>query len=369
MINVGIGTTRLILGDEGNKIDGIGVYTKHLTESLITQGQLVTPFAFLGSKQVESQNITALGDFSYQAIFSAMTQAPFINSKKIDKAVDVFHATDHFIPKLHKTPVIATIMDSMTLSHPEWARGRGRKTKAYFFKQSAKWAQQVITISEYSANEINHYFDIPESKISVIPLGVDESCYQKIPDFHKQQVLARYNLPENYFINIGTIQPRKNIQRLIAAHKQLPLLTQEQHPLVLIGTMGWGSEDLKERIKTSEHIYYLDYIPLKDKYALLQSSIALVFPSLYEGFGLPILEAFAANIPVISSKTTSIPEVAGGAALLINPLDECELTDAMYEISLNNKLRIALKIKGLKRAKQFSWAKTAEKTQQVYYKI
>jgi len=369
MIKVGLGVTVLKQGQRNGYIDGIGVYTKHLLEELNTTPVDVKEFAFFSPKSVHGHSEIALGKFSYQTIWSAVTKGSLWSAEEVDKRVDLFHSTDHYIPKLKKTPVVATIMDPITLSHPEWVAGKGRKIKNYLFRSSAQWAQQIITISAYSAEAIAYHFGIPESRITVIPLGVEECCHQKISDEKIKRVLEYYQLPEKCFINIGTIQPRKNIARLIAAHNLLPLEIQEKHPLVIIGRNGWNSDQLVKKLQQNaygKYVRWINYISIEDKYALLQSSLALVFPSLYEGFGLPILEAFASNTPVISSNVTAIPEVVGDAGVLINPYSEQEIANAMHSMATNSALRRELKQKGRERVKLYSWRNTAKKTQDVY---
>ena len=366
-MNVGLGTTLLTKGQASGHLDGIAVYTKHLLENLPSAGIDVSRFAFI-EKQIDD-NVIPLGKFSSQAIISTLSGSSFYSSRKIEQDVRLFHATDHQIPKLTNTPVVATIMDPIPLAHPEWVSGRYRGLKNVIFKRMAQWADHVITISEYSAQAIEEHFRIPRSQISVIPLGVDEQCFNRVSEQKKHEVLSRYNLPSEYFIFIGTLQPRKNVERLLQAFLQLPDDIQLKHPLVIIGRHGWSCEHLVEQLnqlKTSKRVYWLDYVSFADKYALLQSSLAMVFPSLYEGFGLPVLEAFASDIPVITSTITSLPEVAADAAILIDPYSVDEITHAMLNVATDTALVKQLRILGQQRVKAFSWQNTAEQTATIY---
>ena len=366
-MRVGLGTTVLSRGNASGHIDGIGLYTKHLLEHLPPTGIEVTHFEF--SKKKLDTNVISLGEFSSQTIISTFTGSSFYSSRQVEKEVKLFHATDHRIPKLANTPVVATIMDPIPLAHPEWVSGKYRGLKNLLFKRMGQWAEHVITISEFSAVEIEEHFAIPRSQISVIPLGVDEKCFNRISKEKKDEVLSRYNLTSEYFVCIGTLQPRKNITRLLDAFLQLPDELQRKNPLVIIGRNGWNCESLVGRLnklKNSKRVFWLDYVPFQDKYALIQSSVAMVFPSLYEGFGLPLLEAFASDIPVITSNITSLPEVTADAAILVDPYSIDDISQAMLDIATNSDLQLKMRILGQERVKSFSWRHTAEKTASIY---
>ena len=366
-MKVALGTTVLSRGKASGQIDGIGLYTRHLLEHLPAIGIEVSRFGFI-EKHLD-ENVISLGKFSPQAIISSITGSPFYSSRKIEKNVRLFHATDHLIPKLKNIAVVATIMDPIPLSHPEWVSGSYQGLKKVLFKRMGQWTDHIITISEYSAQEIQEHFSIPRSKISVIPLGVDEECFNRISNQKKNEVLSRYHLASEYFVYIGTLQPRKNVNRLLDAFLQLPDEVQFKHPLVIIGRNGWNSESLVERLnklKGSKRVFWLDYVSFTDKYALLQSSLAMVLPSLYEGFGLPILEAFASDIPVITSNITSLPEVAAEAAILIDPYSTDDIAQAMLNIATDKALHNKMSILGRQRVKSFSWQSTAEKTANIY---
>ena len=366
-MKVGIGTTALLNGKTSGHMDGIAVYTKHLLEHLPTTGIEVTRFGFVKKKL--DTNVISLGSFEPQTVISTLTCSSFYSSRKVKNKVRLFHATDHLIPKLSKIPVIATIHDPIPLAHPEWVTGKYRGLKNVLYKRMGKWADHVITISEFAAEEIHEHFSIAREKISVIPQGVDEQCFNRVSEQKKREVLERYNLPSQYFIFIGTLQPRKNVTRILDAFLALPDEIQCQHPLVIIGRVGWNCEDLVGRLiklKKSKLVFWLNYVSFTDKYALLQSSMAMVFPSLYEGFGLPVLEAFASDIPVITSNITSLPDVAADAAILIDPYSVDDISHAMFSIATDKILHKQLCGLGRERVKSFSWLNTAEKTAGIY---
>jgi glycosyltransferase involved in cell wall biosynthesis len=241
-----------------------------------------------------------------------------------------------------------------------------RRVMNWAFVQLARAADHILTISQFSAADIAEGLRIPPERITAIPLGVDETFFERAD---AQPVLERHGLRPGYFLFVGTLQPRKNLGRLIAAHEALPPQVRERHPLVIAGREGWGADSFRvplERAIASGHCRWLRYVPAGDLPALLQQAHALVFPSLYEGFGLPVLEAFACGTPVAASSATSIPEVAGNAALLMDPLRTEELRDAMLRLAEDGALARQLADRGLERARQFSWSTTVERTLQVY---
>jgi alpha-1,3-rhamnosyl/mannosyltransferase len=286
--------------------------------------------------------------------------------------LDIFHATDHHIPKLNKTPVVATVHDLIPFIHPEWSSSESRRIKNILFKKTITWADHIITVSEYSRNDILNYFNLSEEKISVTPEGVDPVYFEHIPEKHLNKVLDRYQLKEGFFLFIGTLQPRKNLERIIEAHNLLPDDIRKNHPLVIVGREGWCVEELLPKLMAKQEqreAFWLKYLPQDDVLALLKKAKALVFASLYEGFGLPVLEAFASRCPVIASNTTSLPEVAGDAAYLVNPLDVDAIKEAL-ELFVSDSDIVSEKVElGVSQAQKFTWEACAKKTLDVYTKV
>jgi glycosyltransferase involved in cell wall biosynthesis len=242
--------------------------------------------------------------------------------------------------------------------------------KGYVFKKSSHWATEVITISEHSKREIVRWFGISEENITVTPLGVNESWYQPAAEEERLRVKAKYDLPESFFFFVGTLQPRKNIRRIIDAHKSLPPALRRECPLVIAGRHGWKCDAEVEELRNCQDgtLRWLQYVPSDDLLPIFKQATALVWPSLNEGFGLPVVEAFAAGLPVVTSNTTSLPEVAGDAAILVNPENTGEIADAMRQMATDDALRSDLRARGQSRAKQFTWDHTARLTIDVYRK-
>ena len=371
VMRVGFGASVLARGLQLGQLDGIAYYTQELSRELVQMRCELNPVIFGKAKLETLQGFTTehWSRFSTNALISALTGVDHPGRMRGANKIDLFHATDHLIPRLRATPVLATLMDAIPLAHPEWVHSRLRPIQNILWKKTASWAQHIVTISEYSKFQIAEHFNIPPRNISVVPLGVDKRYFEALSSQYVGQVLKTYGLPTSFFLFIGTLQPRKNILRIIQSHQALPIHMRKAFPLVIVGRNGWDSQELITMMQDAagrEPIQWLGAVSDLEKRALLQSATALVFPSLSEGFGLPVLEAFASQTPVITSNTTSLPEVAADAALLVNPMDVAEIANAMQTLIQNENLILQLKTLGLSRAQQFTWRACAQATLAVY---
>ncbi|MBE8971212.1 glycosyltransferase family 4 protein, partial [Nostocales cyanobacterium LEGE 12452] len=222
--------------------------------------------------------------------------------------------------------------------------------------QVFKQAQHIICISQTTAKDITDFYEIPASKITAIPLAYDRTHFHHL------------NLPtSNYFLYIGRQDPYKNIQRLISAFAALPNC--KDYELWLVGPIDSRyTPTLKVQVAelgVTNQVKFLDYVPYSELPKIINQAIALVFPSLWEGFGLPVLEAMACGTPVITSNLSSLPEVAGDAAILIDPYNTGEITEAMQAIATNSELRSRLSSQGITHSQKFSWEKTGKATAEV----
>lgn len=371
-MKVGYGVTVLSRCIAQNSVDGIGSYTNELLSRFHAREDVdIVPFSFnakIPSELLRNNSPVQLSGFAKRALYSGITSLPFFGGGALSEEVNLVHSTDHLIPKLRKTPVVATLMDAIPLSHPEWVTYKYRALKNALWRKSSHWAEHIITISEYSKSEIVTHFGVSEKKITVIPLAVDQRWFSVVSAQVRDEVSKRLQLPKSYYLFVGTLQPRKNIRRVIEAHQSLPCAIRAENPLIIVGREGWDS-DVVDGLKArsyGDNIRWLQYINISDLYVVVSLATGLVFPSLHEGFGLPVLEAMAAGTPVITSNNTSLPEVAGDAALLIDPLDVTAISDAMLQIVEDELLASELKIKGGARARQFTWERCAEETIEVY---
>ena len=369
MIRVGFCTYVLNKGMSDGTLDGIGQYTKALQKHLLSppldQEITLVPFTF---DQTQKDSLR-LGQHALNTVWSSLSGKNFLGTRALNRAVDVIHATDHHIPRCSPTPLVATVMDVIPLSHPEWVSNELRTLKNILWKKSFSWADRIITISDYSKSEIVKWTDVAADKISVIPLGVDANWFLRCPEQEIARVRDTYQLPNDFFIALGTLQPRKNIESTILAHRSLPQAERLKTPLIIVGRAGWKCDALIKLIGQESHpgaLRWLNRVSDEDIPALLQIACALVFPSLLEGFGLPVLEAFASNLPVIAGRASCLPEVAGDAAILVEPRDVDEIAMAMRRIRDDLSLRNQLKHLGLQKAQQFTWDACARSTTEIY---
>jgi alpha-1,3-rhamnosyl/mannosyltransferase len=263
-------------------------------------------------------------------------------------------------------------MDVIPLSHPHFIKTKSRFIKPYLWKKLTQRANHIITISDFSKNEIVSAMGYPEENITSIPLGVDARYFERLPNEEIQKTLDALQITRPFFLCIGSIQPRKNLGRILRAHASLPNNLAKEFPLVIAGKLAWDDGQTLYEIEkgiSEQRCVWVNYVSDLEKRCLLQTSMGMVFTSLYEGFGLPILEAFASQTPVLTSNCTSMPEVAGGSALLVDPLNIESIRDGLLEL-LNNQTKVQdLKMSGLQRAKLFTWDRVATDTQKVYQSL
>ena len=376
MKTVGFGTTVWAHGEAAGFLDGIGIYTRALWRELALLAEVeraelqLKPYAF--GKQAPTLECGTPGILSTRFpmhCLSATVLGTALPQSRLDTALDLFHATDHRIPRISGVPVVATVMDVIALTHPEWIRQRLHSFKSFLFERTILSAQRIITISEYSKRDIVKHVGVDPDRIHVTPLGVERDYFTRVEDICKAEVLNRLGLRPGFFLFVGTLQPRKNLDTAIEAHQRLPAAVRKRYPLVIVGREGWSSEATIARLQRLEQrgeASWLRYLPRQEVLALLQSACALVFPSLYEGFGLPVLEAFASRCPVITSNTTSLPEVAGDSAWLVDPQDVDALSLTMQALLESEALKQSMIGSGYQRALSFTWRACAEKTLDVY---
>jgi len=369
-LSVAIGITSLERDRAGGGGDGLAEYAVHLLKALDGFADVAaTPYAFVEASA--NDGCVYGGSFEPQ-VAQALAFGSFFHSldDALPQSVRLVHATDHRIPRLKNRPVVATLHDAIALSHLDGLRYRWKGLRAFIFKQTARWATQIITVSHHSKKEIVKWFGIPEDRITVTPLGVDEKWHAAVPSEDLARVKAKYRLPERFFLFVGTLQPRKNVRRIIDAHRSLPPQLRREVPLIIAGRHGWMCDAEVAELQSCQDgtLRWLQYVPSEDLLPIFKQATALVWPSLNEGFGLPVLEAFAAGLPVVTSNTTSLPEVAGDAALLVDPENTGEIADAMRQMATDDAMRSDLRARGLSRAKQFTWDRTARLTIDVYCK-
>jgi glycosyltransferase involved in cell wall biosynthesis len=262
--------------------------------------------------------------------------------------------------------MVVTVHDVSFLHNPGWFRSGRALYYRHGVARSVRLAKRVIAVSQATANDLVERLNVPSERVDVVPNGVGES-FRPVGDAVRNEVCERYGLPEAFLLYVGTLEPRKNLARLIQAWSSVA--GQCPHHLVLAGREGWGVGSIRRAAAGSPHaerIRFLGHVPVEDLPALYGAAAASLYPSLFEGFGLPVLEAMACGTPVLTSKVSSLPEVAGEAALSVDPTDVEAISEGILRLLTDQELRRSLKEKGTARAAEFSWRRTAQRTLESY---
>ncbi len=299
-----------------------------------------------------------------------------IHRNRIFKECDIYHSMYDALPKYnsrYKTVRMMTIYDIIPLLFPDYFEEkfieRFRRIVTSFIKNK----DFLFTISENSRKDVSEYFGMDPQRIIVTPLAASPTLYFPVSDVNLiEKTKIHFGLQGNpYFLTLATIEKRKNLQTSIAAFKKIINEPDgKDFHFVLIGTVGWKVEKLLKEIQEDkqlrDRVHFTGFI--EDKYlsALYSGATGFVYPSFYEGFGLPPLEAMQCGVPVICSNTSSLPEVVGDAGILVDPGDADGIAEAMKQLITNDSVRIDYSQKGIKRAQQFSWKSCAEKTIEGY---
>jgi glycosyltransferase involved in cell wall biosynthesis len=277
---------------------------------------------------------------------------------------DVTFVPSHTLPLNFPGPAVVTVHDLGYIYFPNAHPGFSRRYLEWSTRHSVERATRVIADSLATVSDLAAHYQVSENKMTLVYPGVDESL-ERVTDPAKQAFMrARYHLPERYFLFIGTLQPRKNIARIVQAYAKWR--TRQSKPdigLVIAGPQGWLYDP--KWTTGVEGLVLPGYIQDEDIAALYSGAEALLFPTLHEGFGFPVLESMRCGTPVITSNTSSLPEVAGEAALLVNPRDVDAITNAIECIVTEKNIREDLIAKGYEQVKRFTWKRSAEQTIQV----
>ena len=282
--------------------------------------------------------------------------------------VHVLHAPAYTAPLFGTVPIVLTIHDVSYARHPEWYPYRRDVVRRAFYRRSARAARLIVTDSEFSAGEIVAAYNIPRERIAVVPLGVE-------PRFSPASSSDRCELPQEisgpFLLHVGDLHERRNLATVVDA-----VIAARRHfggasavSLVLAGVdrgIGDGLCAIAAEADVPEAVIKLGPVSEELLLSLYRCATALVYPSLYEGFGLPVLEAMACGTPVIASRAASMPEVLGDAGILLDPLHIPSWTDAIVSVVNDDDRRSVMRSKGMARASEFTWARTARRTLEVY---
>ena len=266
-------------------------------------------------------------------------------------------------------PALTTVHDLSWLSYPDAHPVERVKFLDRHLPKTLARADLVLTDSEFIAAEIATRFALPRAKIRAIPLGVDAAYHPRTAE-EILATLAKHRLEHSaYLLVVATLEPRKNLARLVRAYAALPTATKARHPLVIVGARGWLNHELERTLTPLEAagaVRRLGYVGEDELPALYAGAHAFAFPSLYEGFGLPVLEAMASGVPVLTSNVSSLPEVAGDAALLVDPNDEDALREGLVRLLDDSAWRTNASARGLARSRDYPWSRCVDATIDAY---
>ncbi len=288
-------------------------------------------------------------------------------SLKFTNKVDVFLATtSYIIPALSFVKCVTVICDLVVFSRfSEKHILKSRILEKITLKRAIKKSSKIIAISKNTKEDIFAHFGTPSEKIAVIYLAASESF---MPIENKEivyEVAKKYNLPLKFILFVGTLEPRKNIPKLIESYMMLETVIRREFKLVIVGKKGWYYKEIFDAVKKTKlekDIIFTGYIPDNDLPIIYNAASLFIFPSLYEGFGLPILEALSCGIPTIVSNISSLPEIVGNAAILVDPNNKKEISNAIQKVLFSASLNQELRQVGPIQAAEFSWSKTARET-------
>lgn len=337
---------------------GIGVYTQNLVAAL---------------KKVDKENqYLYYGEESprdFSTVPRILRENTYLTARSFLDGLDVFHVPGYGVPLCSRGTLVATVHDVIGMIFPENLPPGARLYWGTWLPWVVSRADRIVADSQCTKRDLMRLMGVAEEKIRVIHLAA-EPAFRPITDaLALAQVRKRFNLTKPFVLYVGTVEPRKNLERVMEAWAAVKRRTKLPHQLVVAGRLDWAYEkvsDLVRRLEIKRDVVFTGYVRDEELPLLYNACDLFVFPSLYEGFGMPVLEAMACGVPVLTSNTSSIPEVAGDAAILVDPTDTEQMTRGIQQGLEDDALRERLRRAGPARAAQFSWEKTARETLEVY---
>ena len=369
---------RTILNPKSGEGAGVGYYTYFLVKNLLAidhknEYVLFFDWRFKDWSEFQKKNVTTkYFPFSqYNKFLPFAYSHMLISAYLLKEGLDVFHSPVSSLPLTYPKKSVITVHDLAIYENPSWFPSQIFSTKL-LVPRSLRSADTIIAVSQSTKKDLQDIFNVPAKKIKVIYEG---ASVDKIKVKNKKlDSLFKFKLSLNYILFVGTLTPRKNIVNLLRAYKKVltwnPRLA--GHQLVLAGARDYKSELVFDEIKLlrlTKQVRYLGYVTHNQKMELIKNATCFTYPSSYEGFGLPVLEAMSLGTPVITSNVSSLPEVAGRAALLVDPEKEEDIAAALKKILNDRALRLRLSRLGRQQAEKFNWETCARETLGVYEKF
>ena len=354
---------------------GIGTYIRNLLQELAKIDQeneyvLFTRPQDLGVAESLGENFRAVANRSGHYSIAEQISIPLAARRE---RLDLFHATHYVLPALTPSKSVVTIHDCIHLMFPDYLGQRlGYAYARASLYTAAHKSDRIFTVSEASKRDILKFFKVPPEKIVVTHNALDDRFRAAPSEEHVVQTRERYQLSHSYLLYVGNIKPHKNLERLIEAFHLVRSEGRSELELLIIGDEISKLQALRRAVhKYDIHRYvrFLGYVPDKTLAVLYRLATVFVFPSLYEGFGLPPLEAMASGTPVVTSNVSSLPEVVGEAAVLVDPYSAEAIASGILKVLRSTHLREELRKRGLERVQEYSWARSVKRVREVYDEV
>lgn len=368
-----------------SKFTGIAKYTYEISRRILQMRQNVDATFYYGycTKKLYFPEVVDISTeerlakklknlLTKSTYFKKIARASILfSSKFMNRECDIYWEPNtvpiRYIMSKH---LITTVHDFSFHAYPEWHR---KETREYFqkhFWDNIVRSKTIITASQYTKNEICEILHYNPANVHVIYHGVDHDNFKVYERHMLNSFNELYELPEKFILFVGSIEPRKNLKNALRAYNSLPDAFKKEYKFLLAGFSGWNNAEVMEIIcQEKGNIIYLGYLSDRDLANLYNLATMFIYPSLYEGFGLPPLEAMACGTPVIVSRVSSMPEICGDAAYYVDPLDVNSIAEGIYAMATNEKMRKELVQKGLHKAKTFNWDTSAKEHLAVFKKV
>ena len=372
-MRIGLGVTALVRNVAAGRHDGIGAYSSALRMEL----RRAFPMHSFSDAAFEAGEVwyrRPSRRYELNALASATLGRRFDPLHLFSEEFDLFHALDHYIPNM-TIPVVATVHDVGPLSHPHLWPQKLRRWKNLLYAAKCRFPTLIIAVSRFTADELCRCVGLERRSIEVIYEGVGKHIVEESQcSLDWAHMGEKYGLKPGYVVYCGTISRKKNLSTLLKAHAGLDCRTSARHPLVIIGSVAGKEEvsDVIALIRRGERagvVRWLGALPDAEAAKVLHHGELFAFPSLHEGFGLPVLEAFQLGVPVLTSNVASLPEISGGSAVLVNPTDCAQLARALEQLLRDSAWRRELSERGKERAAEFSWEECARLTVGAYERV
>jgi glycosyltransferase involved in cell wall biosynthesis len=367
-------------------LSGVGQYSTRLIEAASSvddskvQFEIVRPLmpwrkfrpAIAGNKHLSYRIVRWFPPIIYYQMFKRLGWAPPYDLVALKKYDAFLFFNFVAFPVRKKTPSLVVIYDLSFIYYPQYTQRKNLPYMLKFVPRSVKRASRIITISENSKKEIIDHYKIGGDMVEIINPAVDHKIFKPQPADRISQIAAKYRIGGSYILCVATLEPRKNLIGVLEAFEKLPENIKSTHSLVLVGGKGWLDGELEKKYELLASKYSLiktGYVPDEDLPALYSGAEVFVYPSFYEGFGMPPLEAMACGTPVITSDSTSLPEVVGDAGIMIKAEDTSELANQIEKVLRDKELADSLRAKGLIQAKKFTWDESAKRLLRVIEEV